>query len=111
MLAQRDLSCGVTNAVRQDVPLILLATLVAVPRHTRPPQQVDRARLFVLPCLPAVTKADAQLVETERQAVSQCTNYGDTSLGIAIGYVLDSEGSIPGKGERPFSVLQRPDRF
>jgi hypothetical protein len=56
MLAQRDLSCRVTNAVRQNVPLILLATLVAVPRHT--PQQVDRARLFVLSCLPVVTKAD-----------------------------------------------------
>jgi hypothetical protein len=68
MLAQRDLSCGVTYAVRQDVPLFLPTTLVAVPRHTH--QQIDRGHLFALPCLAAVTKANTQLAETERQVTS-----------------------------------------
>jgi hypothetical protein len=52
-LAQRDLSCGVTYAVRQNVPLFLPTTLVAVPRHTH--QQIDREQLFVLSSFPAVT--------------------------------------------------------
>jgi hypothetical protein len=63
VLAQRDLSCGVTNAVRQDVPLILLATLVTLPPHS--PQQVDRERFFILYYIP-----DVRLVETEPQIVS-----------------------------------------
>jgi hypothetical protein len=35
----------------------------------------------------------------------------DSSVGIATGYGLDSWGSIPSKGKRFFSILQRPDRL
>jgi hypothetical protein len=35
----------------------------------------------------------------------------NTSLGIATGYGLDSQWSIPGRGKRLFSSPQRPDRL
>jgi hypothetical protein len=33
----------------------------------------------------------------------------DSSVGTAMGYELDSQDSIPGRGKRFFTNLQRPD--
>jgi hypothetical protein len=33
----------------------------------------------------------------------------DSSVSIATGYGLDGQGSIPGRGKKFFSTLQRPD--
>jgi hypothetical protein len=37
------------------------------------------------------------------------TRSRDSSVGIATGYWLDGQGSIPGRGKRFFSTPQRPD--
>jgi hypothetical protein len=35
----------------------------------------------------------------------------DSLVGTAMGYRLDSQDSVPGRGKRFFSIPQRPDRL